>query len=429
MKKDNFNLNKILLKNFFSLGVLHGVNYILPLLTVPFLVRVLEPKFYGLIAYSSSIISFLVLLTDYGFNLTATREVSLNRRNKEKINQVFSSVLLIKLILVIICLIALSVSVNLIPKLKEYSTLYYLHFGMVIGAFLQPIWLFQGLEKMKYITFIDVGIKSLFTLSVFFLITGPEDFLIVPVIYSSSSLLTGFTALIFAYKKFNLRISVPSISNFKRYLFEGWHIFISNIGINLYTNGTIFILGFVTNNSIVGYFAATEKIVRAIRKLYAPIGQALFPSIGYRLENDRTKGIEFIRKSGTIISIIMLIISCLIFIYANEIVLLLLGKQYDQSIILLKIMSFIPLTYSVNNILGVQMLINLGFGKIYGIIISTISITGLLTGYFLIKTNGVQGAAYNLLLVELLSLLSLLLLISSHKTKKEISKPSRNIDL
>lgn len=412
MKKNNFNPNKILLQNFFSLGILHTVNYILPLLTIPFLVRVLHPEYYGLIAYSSSIISILILLTDYGFNLTATREVSLNRSNNIKLNQIFSSVLTVKLFLVITCLCLIFLSVNSIPKLKEYSTLYYLHFGMVIGSFLQPLWLFQGLERMKYITIIDVGIKTVFTLSLFFFISGPEDFLVVPIIYSLSSITSGLFTLIFAYKKFNLRISIPPFSTIKDYIFDGWHIFVSNLGVNLYTNGTIFILGFITNNTTVGYFAATEKIVRAMRKLYAPIGQALFPSIGYRIEKDKTQGIDFLRKSGTIISIIMLIISSLIFLYAKDIVTLLLGNQYNQSIILLKIMAFIPFTYTINNLIGVQMLVNLGHGKIYGIIISVISIAGLISGYTLIKSNGIEGAAYNLVLVELLSLFSLLFLSS-----------------
>ena len=255
------------------------------------------------------------------------------------------------------------------PKLNENPELYFLHFGMVIGAFLYPVWLFQGLEKMKYITFIDVGIKGFFTLSIFFLIKEPADFLIVPIIYSLSSIVSGLIALTFAYQKFNLKFKVPSFIKIKNYFIEGWHIFISNIGINLYTNGTIFILGFLTNNTVVGYFAAAEKIVRAARKIYAPIGQALFPSVGYRIQKDRNKAVNFIKKSSLIISLIMLIISSFMFFYAKDVVQFILGSQYDNSIVLLKVMSFIPLTYSINNILGVQTLINLGLGKIYGIVI------------------------------------------------------------
>lgn len=417
MRNNNSNPNKTLLQNFLSLVVLHAVNYVLPLLTIPFLVRVLNPEYYGLIAYSSSIISFLILLTDYGFNLTATREVSLNRRDSVKINQIFSSVLIIKLFLATSSLVILMILVNSIPKLQEHSILYYVHFGMVIGSFVQPIWLFQGLEKMKYVTIIDMAIKSIFTLSLFILIRGSEDFLRVPIIYSLSSLTSGFITLIFAYRKFKLSISIPRFSIVKDYLADGWHIFISNIGVNLYTNGTILILGFLTNNTIVGYFAATEKIIRAVRKLYAPIGQALFPSIGYRIQIDRRKGIGFIRKSGILIGIMMLIVSFLLFLFAKDIIILVLGHQYTQSIILLRITAFIPFTYSINNIIGVQLLINLGHGKIYGTIISVISIIGLILAYALIKSIGIQGAAWNLILVELISL-STLIFLSSYLGKK-----------
>ena len=292
---------------------------------------------------------------------------------------------------------------------------------MVIGSFIQPIWLFQGLEKMKYVTIIDVVIKSIFTVILFIFITGPEDFLRVPIIYSLSSLTSGFFSLIFAYKKFNLNISIPRFAKIKDYLIDGWHIFISNIGVNLYTNGTIFILGFITNNTIVGYFAATEKIIRAVRKLYAPIGQALFPSVGHRIKIDKRQGIKFIRKSGSLIGLMMLIISSLLFLFAKEIIAIILGDQYSQSIVLLRIMAFIPFTYSINNIIGVQLLINLGYGKIYGTIVSIISIIGLILAYNLIKLIGIEGAAWNLILVEIISICTMIFLSSYLWNKKDLS--------
>jgi PST family polysaccharide transporter len=102
---------KRFLKNFFSLAILQGLNYILPLLTLPYLIRVLGAEKFGLLAFATAIIGYFIVLTDYGFNFTATREVSLNIENNEKLNEIFSSVMIIKFMLFIISLFLLTILV------------------------------------------------------------------------------------------------------------------------------------------------------------------------------------------------------------------------------------------------------------------------------------------------------------------------------
>jgi PST family polysaccharide transporter len=415
------NDNKNLINNIFSLSILHGLNYILPMLTIPYLVRVLGPEYFGLLAYVTSIISFFILITDYGFNLSATRQVSIHREDKKKINDIFSSVMTIKIALLLITLVVLSIFIFSIDKFNENWELYFITFGMVFGSVIYPVWLFQGLERMKYITYLDVGFKGLFTSCIFLFVKEPADYLLVPLLTSMGFITAGIGSLILVRKKFEVKFISQSLSMIKFQLKEGWYVFFSSIGTTLYTNGTVIILGLFTNNSVVGYFAAAEKIVRAGKKLYAPIAQAIYPSISLKIKNDKKAGLQFIRKTSFIIGSVMLVLSFSIFIFAEPIVSLLLGNQFQQSIIPLKIMAFLPFIFTLSNILGVQTMLNLDYGREYSLIIIITSVFSIAMATILIFFYKSIGASLSLLITQILILVILsFFMIYKIKNQKKI---------
>jgi len=131
-----WNLNRYqweteLISNFFSLAILQGANYLLPLITFPYLVRVLGVEKFGLLAFATATIAYFSVIVDYGFNLTATKDVSINRDNIDKLNEIFSSVMVIKFILLLISFIILVFLTSTFNKFGEYSTIFYLTFGML----------------------------------------------------------------------------------------------------------------------------------------------------------------------------------------------------------------------------------------------------------------------------------------------------------
>jgi PST family polysaccharide transporter len=151
-----------------------------------------------------------------------------------------------------------------------------------------------------------------------------------------------------------VKLTLPTIESIKHQLKEGWHIFISTVSISLYTTSNVFILGIFTNNTIVGYYSAAEKIVKAVQGLLMPVSQTVYPYISKLAIESKEKALNFIKKLAKLIGSAGFIISLIIFILSKPIVNLLLGNQYQQSIIILRILALLPFIIGLSNIFAVQ---------------------------------------------------------------------------
>lgn len=397
----NTDEKKRLATNIFSLGVLQGVNYILPLLTLPYLVRVLGPEYFGLLAFATATIAYFVLITDYGFNLSATRQISICRDDRTKVIEVFSSVMTIKIGLMLVSFTLLSLLIFSFEKFNQHWQVYYISFGMVVGQALFPVWLFQGMEHMKYITYLNIGAKLFFTVCIFIFVREQADYLLVPLLTALGFIVAGVLSLYLIKKEFSVGFAIQPWKNIKFQFIDGWHVFFSSISISLYTVSTIFILGLFGNNTVVGYFAAADKIVQAVKGLYVPVSQAVYPLISKKIHEDRQTGLVFIKKLTKIIGSSMFAISLLLFLLADQIVSLLLGTQYQQSILLLKVMAFLPFIIALSNIYGIQTMLNFGYKQAFSRILATAAAIGILLGFLLVPTYQENGSAATILIVEL----------------------------
>lgn len=392
---------KRLLGNMASLFTLQGANYLLPLVTLPYLVRVLGPEKFGLIAFSQAFIQYFVVATDYGFNLSATREIAVHRDNPEKLGEIVSAVLTIKVALFLAGALILAALVASIPTFHAHWTLYLIVYLTVMGATFFPTWLFQGLERMKDITWMNMGARLITTACIFIFVQNTHDYLIAAGIQSVPVLLAAIPAWLVLRRKQDISWRIPSRESLHNQLNSGWHVFLSTAAINVYTSSNAFVLGLIAGPVAVGYFSAANKVVQAVQGLLTPVTQTLYPHISTLAAQSHEAALAFIRRILPYIAVVGLVFSSGLLVAAAPIVHLVLGDQYDASIPILQWLALLPFVIALSNVYGIQTMLTLGMNQTFSrILIASAALNALLIFPLSWRYAG-MGAAMSMLITEI----------------------------
>ena len=409
---------KKIIENIVSLTGLQFASYILPLITLPYLTYVLGPDKFGLTQYAISLITYFQMFTDYGFNLSATRELAIVREDKKKVSEIFSTVMFIKLMLTVVSFVALLAIVTFIPKFSNDADVYLLTFGIVVGYVLFPTWLFQGMEYMKYTSILNIIGKVIFTVFIFVFIHQSSDYLLVPIINSFGYIVVGVLGIYISLTRFDIDLSLPSVENIKYHLREGWHVFLSTIAINMYTTTNTFLLGLLTNNTLVGYYSIAEKIITAANGLFNPISQAIYPFISRSVNNeDKNSNVLRIRKLTKLAAVLGAVFSLGIFVFADLIISILFGPQYSSSILVLRILSIIPFMVSLSNIFGIQTMLTFNYKQAFSRVVLMGGILDIILGIILITLFNEVGIAISFAVTETFITVAMLLFLQSKDIK------------
>ncbi|MDY3874168.1 MAG: flippase [Megamonas funiformis] len=356
-------INKRLIENIISLFTIKGLEYILAFITFPYLVRVLQVENFGAVVFVQGIIQYFVLFTDYGFNLLGPKEIAQHDNTKER-GKIFANIFCAKLILLLISTIVFICMLIGAKYIKDIDIiLYSVVYLMVIGNVIFPIWFFQGIQQMRYITIVNIIGRFLSVACIFYFVKAPSDYILAGLFQAIVPLIAGICSWIILWKKYREVFILPKFKNVKQVFIDAWEIFTSTIAINLYTASNIVFLGLLTNNTIVGYFSGAQKIIQNINQLISPVTQAIYPYVSKTASNSKNDALKFLRKIVLILGGGNFIGSILIFIFAEWIVDILLGAGYEQSVLLLRILAFLPFIISLSNIFGIQTMLVFGMKK------------------------------------------------------------------
>jgi PST family polysaccharide transporter len=366
---------KALISNFFSLSVLQALNMFLPLFTLPYLVRVLGAENFGLVNFSLSIIMYFNILVSFGFELSATREISMNRDNIEKVSKIFSTVMLIKILLFIFSFIILSILIFSIDTLHEHMALYYVTFGFVLGNLLFPTWFFQGMEKMKYITYINFVSRVLFTILIFILVKESDDYIYVPLLNTFGTVFGGVYSLWLVFSLYKINVVLPSREEFFSHLKDSYAFFLSRVANDGSRYYAITIIGMSFGNTIVGYYSMIEKLYYAFMSLGGIVAQTIYPYMS------RTKNITFFKKAFSVVVLGTILLLIPVIFFYKEILLLVFNINNEIMGYIFLIMFSGTVFGVINALIGYPLLAAYGYIKeanislIYASIIYVIFIT------------------------------------------------------
>ncbi|MEI6632040.1 MAG: flippase [bacterium] len=394
------NEKKVVLENFASLSTLQGLGYLLPILVLPYLIRIIGPEKFGLIAFAQAFVQYFMILTDYGFSISATRKISLCKGEKEKLCAIFSSVMTVKLILAAISFLILLAIITYVPRFKQDWLVYIFSFGAVVGNTLFPAWFFQGKEKMIYIARINVIGGITYAISLFIFVRSPQDYLYVPLLNSLFFLVTGLLGLYIAFKKFSLEFVFQSYEDIQQELKTGWHIFISVLAINTYTATRVFAVGLLTNNIITGYYSIADRLASFIQSFpMDSFTQAIYPRFNKVFNKNKKRALRLMYKAQSYTTTGFIICLPILFFFAPLIVRLFCGISYPEVVLALRIL-VVSVFLVGANAFRVQFLLVSGRTDIYSRLHVAAALLGLPLIFILIHYFSYLGAALSKIIIE-----------------------------
>ncbi len=402
LRKIFFN-NHILVNNFRSLSIIQISNLILPLVTLPYLVRILGVEFYGKIQYAYALKSTLLIFTEYGFSLSAVKSIATLVDNRE-INYSLNVFLFIKIFLLFIASIFYWAIFFLVI---ENDFVFYLvnYFHLVFLAFL-PLYVFRGIQKIHiYLKFILLA-NILSIIFIFVFIKEYSDYHYHIVILSVSSLVLVILSWKEIIKLFSFKLITPKFSDIKNEFTQGSVIFLSTLFASFYTKSIPLFLGIFTNEINVGIYVAAEKIVRLVESVIGIMHDTVFPYFSkefYKSSKEAKKKISILKREIYIYSSLIFISLILL---SNIIVSLFLGASFELSSQIIKFLSPLIIIKAIGHVYLLQVLMNSGFHSAVLNIVTVATILSIVVGIIFIPKNFIFGSILMTLLPEVFVLFS-----------------------
>ncbi len=363
---------KKLLKNFSYLSILEMTTHLFPLLTTPYLARVVGVNGFGCLAVGVATVAYFQSFTNYGFVYTSVRDAARCRENIEDFSKVVCTTLYSKTVLMLISYCLIFIGTLLIPFFRDNSAVIWCTALLLPGHVFNPDWIFQSLEDMKFITVRNLLSKVLFTVLIFVFIKSPDDYLWQPVLTAFGMLVPSVWGLVVLKRRFGLKLIIPSLKETLKKIGDGFNMFVTVFLPTVYTNLNVLLLSSYNGKEATGLYSGGVKFTSIAYSLFQLLSRTFFPFFARRMDAHKT----YVKFSLGL----SFIISLLLFLLARQIVLLFLGDEFEGTVDVLRIVAFTPIAMSLMNSYGVNYLVLVGKENLMRNIIVFVAIVGIVFG-------------------------------------------------
>jgi PST family polysaccharide transporter len=388
-------------RNLYSLYLLQSGNYIVPLLTLPWLTRNLGIDAFGQFGFITAFVAYFVLLVDWGFSLSATKQIAINHHNKLARSKIFWKIFSARFCLCILGLVIFSLCLLAIPSIRHQAEFFYVAYLAVLGSVFSPSFYYQGVERMGKMALMNSIVKLSSIPCIFLLVTDSTDLALAIGIQSGFIFLAGMVNFVTLVLSDEIVWTKPTLDQIWGSLKDGWPLFLSTASISLYSNTNIVILGFITSSAAVAYFTTAQTVIRAGQGLYGPISQAIFPRMSHLFHQSKDSAFSFLRQLMFIQGIVTAAMSLLLFLGAPWLVTLFFGNQFEPAALVLRCLSPLLFLVGLSNVFGIQGMVPLGHTRTFSNILLA---SGLLNIAMIIPLGfwfNAVGGAISLLITEL----------------------------
>lgn len=403
-------LKSKLAQNSMWLMALKFFNTIIPVLTLPYITRVLSASAYGEFSVAISWITYFQVVVEYGFALYGAKKIAMCKDNSEY-SIIHSNIIFGRMFLFIICLILFAIVIWIAPLNRNQINCMAILLLMVFSLVFQQNWFFQGIGEMKNITIINVISRSISVILIFLLVKKPEDLYLYCILYISNNIISAALGYFIAAKKYGLKTKITGLSVVFAELKNGWALFVSTAMGSVFNSIGVTVLGLLATSETVGMYSAISKIPYVLTILFGAISQALYPQACEAFSESFDSGVRTVKKYGLPVFMFFAIGGIVIMLLNQPIVFIAFGKDYATNSLLLIPFIIWQLLGIANNLLGIQTLVAAGYQKEYSIAFTMSSILMIILMAILGYFWGAYGVAMASLCSELFLTLQLLLCI------------------
>ncbi|MGN0153772.1 MAG: oligosaccharide flippase family protein [Lachnospiraceae bacterium] len=316
MKKENQ-----ILKNTSMLLIFNIAKMLFPFITLPYLTRVFSTETYGVVAYVKTVMSYMQIVVDFGFALSATKDVVNVREDKKKLGYVIGDTLLAKVLLGIASFVLLAILTIALPILRGHRLYTFLSYLVVFESIFLMDFLFRGLEIMHVITIRFIVMKVISTILTFLMVNNDADLLLIPIFDILGSAI-AILLVLYELKKLKLSVHISGLKKVWKSIYDSFVYFLSNVASTSFNALSTLIIGIKISATEVAYWSVCMQVVTAVQACYTPISDGIYP------EMIKSKDLGLIKK---IIKIMLPLIGigCILIYFCSDIVMIILGgKEY-----------------------------------------------------------------------------------------------------